>query len=381
MLQLMQSPPGAVATIDGREYLYFGGTSYLGLHGHPAVVEAACEATRRYGVHTATSRAGFGVNPPLRDVETTAAQFFGTEAAFYFVSGYVANHILAQGVRERIDRVFIDEAAHYCVHEAALLAQKPIVSFNARDAEDLRLKLKSELLPGERPLVMSDGLSPMGELAPLAEYVELLREYRSAVLLVDDAHGVVTLGKRGCGTVEHAGLWSKGVNGNAFLEEESTGVHIVLGGTLSKAAGGYGGIIFGGAAFLEHIRHASQYYRGSSAPPAAAAAASAEALRIVGRQPELRAQLKTNARALRRGLQALGFDVATDSPAPMIMLQFGDDETMRQVHQRLCERGILVPYFKTYAGVAREGALRIAVFADHTKEMIERMLSELKTCV
>ena len=43
-VHLMESPPGAECTIDGRSYLYFGGTSYLGLHGHPDVIAAACEA-------------------------------------------------------------------------------------------------------------------------------------------------------------------------------------------------------------------------------------------------------------------------------------------------------------------------------------------------
>ena len=31
---LMEGPPGALTRVDGREYLYFGGTGYLGLAGH-----------------------------------------------------------------------------------------------------------------------------------------------------------------------------------------------------------------------------------------------------------------------------------------------------------------------------------------------------------
>jgi len=41
-IHVMESPPGAECTIDGRSFLYFGGTSYLGLHGHPDVIAAAC---------------------------------------------------------------------------------------------------------------------------------------------------------------------------------------------------------------------------------------------------------------------------------------------------------------------------------------------------
>ena len=46
---LMESAPGPETVIDGVKYLYFAGTSYFGLHGHAEVVEAGCEALRRYG--------------------------------------------------------------------------------------------------------------------------------------------------------------------------------------------------------------------------------------------------------------------------------------------------------------------------------------------
>jgi len=46
----MQSAPGAYTTIGGRQYLYFMGTGYLGLHGHPEILRAAREATEiRHG--------------------------------------------------------------------------------------------------------------------------------------------------------------------------------------------------------------------------------------------------------------------------------------------------------------------------------------------
>ena len=46
-MPVMQSPPGARTVIDGRPYVYFAGTGYLGLQGHPEVIRAACEATVR----------------------------------------------------------------------------------------------------------------------------------------------------------------------------------------------------------------------------------------------------------------------------------------------------------------------------------------------
>src|SRR5512137_1139284 len=107
LIPMMESAPGPVTVIDGRRHFYFAGTGYLGLAGHPEVVEAACAAVRSYGVHTATSRRGFGNNPVTLEVERRAAEFFGTEDAFYFSSGYASNHILLQSLAEQTDAGFV----------------------------------------------------------------------------------------------------------------------------------------------------------------------------------------------------------------------------------------------------------------------------------
>src|ERR1043165_4527463 len=63
-ISLMQSAPGPETVIDGVPYLYFAGTSYLGLAAHPGVIGGGCEAVRRYGFPSATTRARFGTIPP-----------------------------------------------------------------------------------------------------------------------------------------------------------------------------------------------------------------------------------------------------------------------------------------------------------------------------
>ena len=118
-MQGMESPPGAETTIDGRRYLYFAGTGYYGLHGHPEVVKAGIEALRRFGTHSATSRAGFGNNPVLHLVENRLRQFFASEDAIYLPSGYLSSLVLVQGLVDRFEDVFVDEGAHFCVFDAA----------------------------------------------------------------------------------------------------------------------------------------------------------------------------------------------------------------------------------------------------------------------
>jgi len=370
---VMQSAPGPETVIDGRRYLYFGGTGYLGLAGHPEVIEAACEAVRRYGLHTATSRSGFGTSPPTLEVERRAAEFFGQEAAFYFVSGYVGNHILIQALAGRFDTLFADAAAHYSLEEASRLSGRPIERFRHSDPEDLERLLQRQCRPGERPLVLTDGIfAASGDIAPVDRYVGILGRYEGASLLVDDAHGFGTLGDCGRGTLEHFGLWGRGVNRAA----EPTGTGLFVAGTLSKALGGFGGILAGAADFIRHARSSSHYYEGATALPAPVAGAAAKALEIVLREPQLRARLRENVSLLRQGLRDLGLSVA-DSPSPVIGLAAGDARNMRRLHAELKESGILVPYFPTYSGTGKEGLLRIAVCAVHTAGMLRQLLGEL----
>lgn len=366
---LMQSAPGPETIIDGVRYLYFGGTSYLGLANHPEVIEAGCAALRRYGVHSATTRARFGTNPPVLEVERRAAEFFGTEDAFYFGSGYQSNHILVAALAADADVVLVDEAAHYCVLEATRLAGIPVHTFRHRDPTDLR----RVAAPHHRVLVLADGVNPStGTEAPVREYLAALANRQYATLLLDDAHGFGVLGEHGRGLLDELNLWPH-VNGGPAVN----GVRLCVGGTLAKALGGFGGIIPGTREFVERARKSSHYFDGASAPASAEAGATAKALELVLREPELRDRLRTNVRHVRAGLRELGL-IVPDGDTANFGVTVGDAANMRRIHEALKARGIMLPYVGAYSGLPPEGVLRFAIFATHTTAQLDRLLAELR---
>ncbi|MFN0127223.1 MAG: aminotransferase class I/II-fold pyridoxal phosphate-dependent enzyme [Verrucomicrobiales bacterium] len=370
----MQSPPGPETVIDGVRYLYFGGTSYLGLHGHPAVINAGCRALEHYGVHTATSRAGFGTSPLLVEVEQLAARFFGTEDAFWFASGYSANHVLAPVLAADASEVFLDDSAHYSVEEAARLVGRPIILFRDREPEDLAGKLRAHLSPGGRPLVMTDGVSPStGRIAPVDDFISVLSGFAPATLHLDDAHGVGVLGANGRGTLDECGRWSQ-VNGGSGW----AGVRLTAVGTLAKAMGGFGGLVAGTRAFLDQVRRASHYFDGASAPASPLAGCTVAALEICLARPDLRSTLRENVKVVRDGLRALGVPV-TAEPTPNIGFSTGSSGAMRRLHLALMAEGILVPHIPSYSGLGPDGILRLAVCAGHSPEMLSRLLQALRT--
>ncbi|WP_197528420.1 aminotransferase class I/II-fold pyridoxal phosphate-dependent enzyme [Aeoliella mucimassa] len=370
----MLSAPGTSTTIDGRSYLYFGGTGYLGLQCHPQVIEAACEATRRWGVGSATNRGGWGTTPPVQEVEHRAAQFWQCDDAYYFASGYSCNHILLSAIHRSVDMLFVDEFAHFSIEDACRFFRLPIVRFRHRDAMALSESLGEHLPPGAVPLVFSDGVfASRGSLAPVQQYLEVLQVYDHAALCLDDCHAVGVLGTRGWGTYEHFGLDTAQVND---LPLSSAAPRLFATGTLSKAFGGHGGIVYGSTRFIHAARDGSDYFRGASAPATPAAAASAMGLQLVTENPEIVYRLQRNAKYLRAGLRSLGLEVDS-SPVPFVGITLGDGANMARLQQSLASDQILVAHSRCYSGLDADGALRIAVFATHTTEMIDQLLTAL----
>ncbi len=378
----MQSPPGPITLLNGREYLYFAGTGYLGLQGHPAVIAAAQQAVAQYGVHSATSRAGFGDSPPVVEVERRAAALLGAESATYLVTGYAGNFALAAALADQFELVLCDESAHDCLREAAAMFTHLVVPprvFRHRDVDHLAELLKTHVAPGVRPIVLTDGVfAASGRLAPLAEYIERLRGYAGSALLVDDAHGLATLGASGRGSLELAGVWPDQIN---VLDAPGTGApRIFHSATLSKAVGGHGGVVAGSSALLQQVRGKSGWFRGASAPAAPGAAATAKGLEIVAAEPELRLRLSKNVEHLRLALAHLGLDVER-SPAPIISFRLPIAADMQRLQSRLFDDGIAIAYTRDYAGAGPAGLLRIAVFATHTIEMLDRLTDTLARCL
>ena len=358
---IMQGAPGALTIINEKECLYFGGTSYYGLHNHHRVIQAASEAIEKYGMNSATSRKGFGTTPLLIELEKKAAEFFETEDAAYLASGYLSNMAGVQALlkAETFDAIFIDQMSHYSSHDAAYSVRKPVFTFKHMEMEDLEKALKQHLSPGQRPLLISDGIFPVfGIIAPLPDYLRILKPYNGLVWF-DDAHGLGIMGEKGRGTAEFYGCSSD---------------RLFFGGTMSKAFGGFGGIIPGNTDFISEIR-SGFVMNGATSAPSAATAASLTGLTLVMEHPEKKIKLWENAHRLKNGLRKLGFET-NDSYMPVAAWKLNSSAEMKRVQQELFNRGIAIQYIQ-YVGTGTEGVLRAVVFSTHTSEQIDSLMFEL----
>jgi 7-keto-8-aminopelargonate synthetase-like enzyme len=94
-------------------------------------------------------------------------------------------------------------------------------------------------------------------------------------------------------------------------------------------------------------------------------------------QPILRANLARNVTLLKSEMRRMGLAI-DDSPVPIICLCLASAARMQRIQNDLMHQGILIAYFHVYSGIGPEGALRIAVFANHTEEMLRQLLDGLR---
>jgi len=358
----LQGPVGALTRIDGRTYDYFGGCGYLGLQSQPQVLQAAADAVLRYGLSTANSRGGLGESPLYTEMEETACAFFACEKVLTFASGYLGAAVLIQGEGQANDHFFIDADAHFSLWDAAAASNHAITPFAHCRPEALQVALQHELTAGERAVVLSDGLFPIsGEVAPLPDYLEVLRNL-PARLIVDDAHGAGVLGEHGRGTLE---FWS------------ITDERVSVSATFNKALGGFGGLVYGRRQALEHLERNSRVLAGSSPLPLPAAAAITQALRLLQVSPQLLQQLQANVRQARAGLEELGWQLPV-AETPILCLPARGGLNLFRLREELFHRGIAVEFVNSYPSAPAGGAIRLAVFATHTPAQIERLLAAIR---
>lgn len=363
-IKRMESPIGSRMMINGREVDYHCGTSYYALHGHPLMIQAACDAARKYGLGPAT----FASVPAIDEVSERACDFFEAETATYIISGYLGAMILVQALRADYDVVFVDESSHYSVFDGVRTSGVDVVRFRHLDPEDLRRQLAARVRPGQIPLVMTDGVFPStGSIAPLPAYASVLSRYAQSLLCIDDSHGVGVIGKKGQGTFEYYGM-------------KQDGLHFA--GTLSKAFGSIGGIIPGDRSLAEKIHRNVRVLAGASPPPVPAAAAAAMGIRILKEHPEMRETLWRNVKVVRDGLRFLGFDIA-DSPVPIVSVRGQASVDLKHVHRALDREDIVVLYVPPngYSDAPDVESLRIAVFSTHSTEQLGRLIDAIKRAV
>lgn len=360
-LRLVESEPGAVATIEGRPVIVMASNNYLGFATHPLLKQAAIAAIERFGVGAGASRLVSGTLPPHEELETALARFKGTEASLVFGSGYLANIGLIPALIGSGGLILADRLCHASLIDGCRLSGADLRVFRHRDVAQLDTLL-ARRSPRRDTLIVTDGVFSMdGDLAPLPELVALADRH-GARLLVDDAHGTGVMGFHGRGTLEHFGV------------ESRIPFHM---GTLGKALGTSGAYVSGPASLIRYLLNTARSFIYTTAPPPAIAVASVAALGLLRSEPQRRARLWENRNHFQAGLKALGFRL-TDSLSPIIPVLIGDPQKALTMADRLLELGVYAPAIRPPTVPKETSRIRTTVTSEHTREQLETVLAAFR---
>jgi glycine C-acetyltransferase len=357
-LRELESACEPVARFDGKEVINLASNNYLGLANHPKLVEAALEATRKYGVGSGAVRTISGTMAMHMELERRIAAFKHSEACVVFQSGFAANAGTVAAVLGPDDHIISDELNHASIIDGCRLSKAKIHVFPHKDAAragEILAELADQ--PG-RKLLITDGVFSMdGDIGPLPALVEVAQKY-GAIMMVDDAHASGVLGRAGRGTVDHFGLHGR--------------VHIQV-GTLSKAVGVLGGYVCGSRDLIEFLYHRARPFLFSTSHPPAVTAACMAAFDVMESEPERMQNLWENTRYFKRQLAIAGFFTGM-SETPITPLIVGEAKTAHEFSRQLFDEGVLATGIGFPTVPQGKARVRTIVTATHTREQLDRAL-------
>ncbi len=353
----LDSEPDRRVAINGKELIMLGSNNYLGLTTHPKLKEAAIKAIEKYGTGCTGSRFLNGTLDLHEELEHRLAEFFRKDDCIVFSTGFQTNLGVISSLVRKGDVAIVDKLDHASIVDGCQLSYGRSVRFLHNDMKDLE-RVLSSLDKNCGKLIIVDGIFSMeGDIIDLPNVIKLAKKYKARVM-IDDAHSVGVLGKRGAGTADHFGLDDQ--------------VDLIM-GTFSKSFATIGGFVVGDKKVITYIRHQARPLIFSASIPPPAVATVLAALEIIKNEPERRERLWKNTNKMLTGFKKLGYNTGT-SCTPVIPLIIGDDTKAINFWHDLYEGGIFANPVIPPAVPPGRSLIRTSYMATHTDEDLDEAL-------
>lgn len=349
------------ARIGNAEIILAGTNNYLGLTFDETCVAAAKTAIDTHGTATTGSRLANGTYSEHLDLEEALKDYFGTASAVVFTTGYQANLAAISALAGRGDHLLIDADSHACIYDACRLSDAETIRFRHNSPEDLEKRLSRLPEDGARLVVVEGLYSMLGDVAPIAEFVEVAHAH-GAMLYVDEAHSIGCYGDHGRGVSQAQGVLDK--------------VDFIS-GTFSKSFASIGGFCVSRHPSFEMIRLVSRPYLFTASGSPANVAAARAALAVIASDASLGKTLWDRAQQLHAGLIDAGFQPASP-PGPIIAIPRPDELTAVREWNTLMDAGIYVNLAVPPATPQAKSLLRLSVSAAHSKAEIDQIIAAFR---
>lgn len=357
------------------EFVDFCSNDYLGFARSTALKKAIQQADLRSdNIRTGAtgSRLLAGQSALVDEVEQELAQFYQTEAALIFNSGYDANIGLLSCLPKAGDTLLTDELIHASMIDGARLSYATRHRFKHNDLADLTMKLQQATQQSGQVFVAVESVYSMdGDMAPLTDLADLCEQY-GAALLVDEAHATGVYG---------SGPNRQGVEGLVVAlglqDRVLARVH-----TFGKALGVHGAVIVGPAILRQYLINFARPFIYTTALPPHSLLAIRCAHEYVKQNPGASDQLHAQLAYFRQRIEAmLPGTHWTDSQSPIQCLLIPGNERARAVAAEAQRIGLDVRAILSPTVPAGQERLRLCIHAFNTTNEIDNLLASLQTAL
>ena len=357
----LETRQGPEVVMEGKRRIMLGSNNYLGLTSCPEVVEAGVRALEEFGTGCSGSRFLNGTLTLHLELEDELARFLRKEAVMTFSTGFQSNLGIISALVGRSDYMILDRENHASIYDGTRLSFGKMLRYRHGDMADLERCLQ-QVPESAGALVITDGVFSMGgDIADLPNIVRLAKQYGARVM-VDDAHGLGTIGEGGRGTASHFGL------------EREVDVYM---GTFSKSLASLGGYMAADARVVDYVRHNSRPFIFSASIPPASCATALAALRYLEQHPELPQRLSELSEYFRTALKSRGVAIR-ESKTPIVPIFTYQAERTMIVANALYEDGVYVNTVLPPAAPADGCMLRTSLMATHSEVLLDEAAEAIR---
>lgn len=331
---------------------------YLCLAENSEIIAAYYEGLKKYGSGSTASRLIRGHREVFTRVENHFAKWVGAQDSLFVANGFVANLGLIDLLSDEQTVIFSDKLNHASILDGIRLGNATVRYYKHVDMADLDKKLQT-YPPGRPKIIITESIFSMdGDLAPIQQLLVLKKKY-NAILMVDEAHALGILGKKGAGL--------------ATIDSEDIDIRIY---TCGKSMGLQGAMIAGSQTLKEYLINRMRTFIFSTAPGPAIAHALQKSIDLVQAMDESRQQILELAQYFRHQLQKMGLDTGF-SQSHIVPVRFVDEKTALAAAESLQKSGYDIRAIRP--PTVKKSRLRISINASTTKACLDSVVEILKS--
>ncbi|MDR1452350.1 MAG: 8-amino-7-oxononanoate synthase [Candidatus Margulisbacteria bacterium] len=287
-------------------------------------------------------------------LEKKLALWKKTAAALVYPTGYMTNLGVVSALLGKGDLVILDKLCHASLIDGARLSQADLRVFKHNQPADLE-KLLRQSAAYPKILVVTEGVFSMdGDRAPLSELTALRKKY-GFWLLVDEAHAVGALGRRGEGLAGQLGV--------------AQDIDISI-GTFSKALDSLGGYVCGSRPLIDYLINRSRAFIYTTALPKIILQKNLANLQKIQRQ--------NPRKKLWRNIAYFSTRLGVKADSAIIPLLIGAEKKALALAEKLRVGGFAVPAIRYPTVPYGQARLRFTISAETTKKQMDKILEILK---